>query len=161
MKHFAYNFTPTFQCSTLLNLCNFPTERTEIGFVLNYWPFLKYKSWTKPNNNSPTKSSSSSCADAAAATLPSTSLGSGSAGIELRREDKEMIRNEWNSQFASGSLKFDDQNVMSKLSENLSKPDGFQPYMDEDSNEVKVISNNYFTFLGLTVLKFGYFLVRA
>lgn len=137
MKHFAYNFTPTFQCSTLLNLCNFPTERTEIGYVLNYWPFLKYKSWTKSNKNSPTKSSSSSCA----AALPSTSLGSGSAGIELRREDKEMIRNELTSQFASGSLKFDDQNVMSKLCENLSKPDGFQPDMDEDSNEVKVISN--------------------
>lgn len=126
-KQFAYNFTPTFQSSTLLNLCNFPTEKTEIGFVLNYWPFAKYKQASKTSSSPQKKSINTSGA---------SSSGLGTTG--LRTEDKHMIRNELSTQFASGSLNFNDQSLMSKISENLSRPDGFQPEMDEDSNEIKV-----------------------
>lgn len=115
MKQFASNFTPIFQASTLTALCNHPSEKTEIHFLFNYWPFRKYKPSISPSKNSSPKKST-----------------------ELRSEDKELIKTEWQSHFASGSITFDDKSLMNKVNENLTKPDtGFQLEMDEDSNEIK------------------------
>ena len=117
VKQFAFNFKPTFQASTLFSLCNFPSEKTEINFVLNYWPFSKYK---------PNKKAKSHLTNKPSAT-------------ELRNEDKQLIKSELQNRFSSGSIQFDDESLMGKVSENLARSSsGFQPEWDEDSNETKV-----------------------
>lgn len=113
VKQFAHNFTPTFQASQLISMCNFPNEKTEIAFVLRYWPFSKYKKPKESHEKSKTN--------------------------ELRSQDKEMIKSELQSQFASGSINFDDDGLMDKINVNLAGPSaGFQLEWDDDSNETKV-----------------------
>lgn len=112
----AAEFNPRFTASKLFPLCNSPSEKTEINFVLNYWPFSKYK---------PNKKAKSYL------TKPSAT--------ELRNEDKQLIKSELQNRFSSGSIQFDDESLMGKVSENLARSSsGFQPEWDEDSNETKV-----------------------
>ena len=107
----AAHFNPRFRASNLSSLCNSPREKTEINFVLNFWPFSKYK----PNKK------------------PKTQV------TNLRDKNKELIRSELQSRFSSGSIQFDDESLMGKVSENLARSSGeFQPEWDEDSNETEV-----------------------
>lgn len=116
-QYFCRNFKPTFECSKLSTFCNFPSERAEIKFVLNYWPFSQYKSSSTWSQGSETSSS------------------------QLTSEDRRTISKALKSQFKSGSIRFDDEKVMDKVRENLKRKssqddddDDYDDYYDDEQN---------------------------
>lgn len=118
-KQFAYNFTPTFRACDIINIVHHPTERTEFKYVLKYHPFKKYKNLLNVDRGSPTP-------------------------ITTNSNDEMLIKSELQREFATGTTKFNDTQVLDKISDELSyapRPSVSQANIhidDEDSNETKM-----------------------
>lgn len=108
---FATNFKPTFRACDLALFCMAPSEKTEIEFVLKYFPFSKFKPRVKKTLKNHLE--------------------------EIRPKDKEIIVKEWTHQAQKGNVKFDDEKVINKVSECINK--NYEIFFDEDSDETKFI----------------------
>lgn len=98
LRH-APRFTPVFRASDLGTFCNSPKEKTELKFVLKYFPFYIYKP----------KKFTSGLNEYEHETFTDI----------LKPEHKDLIKKEWETHFSSKTLSFDDNQIAEKVNTNI------------------------------------------